>query len=93
MSSIEEEVFFGSRQLALDSYLKAREEQRDDSQLPRRKGVAYPNVLDDISYQKSFEKEYRSGEQASLPYNQHRSIVFNNQKHEALRGSFYLSIS
>jgi len=56
MSSLEEDIFFGSRQLALDSYLKAREELNDDSQLPRRRKTLYPNVLDEVSLRKSFER-------------------------------------
>jgi hypothetical protein len=55
MSSLEDEIFFGSKQNILDSYLRAREEQRDDSQ-PRRGAVVYPNILDEISYQRSFDR-------------------------------------
>lgn len=59
MSSLEDEIFFGSKQNILDSYLRAREEQRDDSDLPKKRAVIYPNILDDISYQPSFDKPDR----------------------------------
>lgn len=79
MSSLEDEIFFGSRQLALDSYLKAREELNNDSGVPPRRGLNYPNVLDEISYQKSFERQDREAERSGDASFQPASVIVHSR--------------